>query len=359
VNNSTYGSVSVSPDQASYDHGTEVTIIALPAEGYKFDDWTGSSETNDTIVVTMNSDLTLTANFSSTTPETMSFQDGVSPDASYDGTSDVQIAGEWGWQQTKNHEGSNLNFDDFTSSLIKWDISSLPSNIEVSAAEITFFNYTVSSDEYEIYEVTKDWVASQTTWNIAKTGSDWETPGAKGSTDHGSTVLGTINMSNSWATQTYSLNSNGVALIQDWVDGTKTNNGFIIQDYTNTSRGQFVNEGDSDVNRRPKLTVTYTLKSAKARRTFSGNSLSSIRMYPNPSNAGQALNIELIGFEDETNATINIMDISGRIAYSTNVNTKDMVTVEQSINPGNLSAGMYMVVVRSSNKVINQRLIVR
>jgi len=85
----------------------------------------------------------------------------------------------------------------------------------------------------------------------------------------------------------------------------------------------------------------------------------SVKLYPNPTSSNAGLNIELKGFENETNATISIMDISGRIAYSTNVQTMDRNVVEQSLNTNGLAGGMYMVVVRSNNKVINQRLIVK
>ena len=313
--------------------------------------------TNDGSNLSASVEVTVTA--AGIDPETLSFQDGVSPDANYEGTHDVLIAGEWGYQQTTNYNGSNLIFDDYRSSLIKWDLSSIPSGASITSAEITFFNYTVSSDEYEIYEVTKDWVDSEATWMIAKTGQNWEIAGAKGSSDHGSTVLGTINMSGSWSTQTYPLNSDGVALIQSWIDGTKTNYGFIIQDYTNTSRGQFHKEADSDVNKRPKLTLTGTnLRSAKVKLDMESVQ-TIVKLYPNPTSSNAGLYVELTGFENETEATISIMDISGRIAYSTNVQTQDIASQRVSISLDGVSSGMYMVIVRSNNKMINQRLIVK
>jgi hypothetical protein len=97
----------------------------------------------------------------------------------------------------------------------------------------------------------------------------------------------------------------------------------------------------------------------RAEGLLTSSNASSVNIYPNPSEVGQALNIILKGFENETDATINIIDISGRIAYSTNVQTKDINVVEHSINTISLSAGMYMVVVRSSNKVINNRVVIK
>ena len=38
------GSVTVSPDQDSYDVGATVVITALPATGYSFGEWTGDDK---------------------------------------------------------------------------------------------------------------------------------------------------------------------------------------------------------------------------------------------------------------------------------------------------------------------------
>ncbi len=100
------------------------------------------------------------------------------------------------------------------------------------------------------------------------------------------------------------------------------------------------------------------VKSASARLDMAPMA-ATVKIYPNPAQSGEGLIVELKGFENETEATISIMDISGRIAYSTNVQTMDRSVVEQTLNTNGLSGGMYMVVVRGNNKVINQRLIVR
>ena len=56
------GGGTVSTEGGSFDSGTEVTIIATPNPGYKFIGW--SDETSaDEKIVTMNSDITISANF--------------------------------------------------------------------------------------------------------------------------------------------------------------------------------------------------------------------------------------------------------------------------------------------------------
>ncbi len=58
------GSISKSPDQATYEHGTVVTLTATPAAGYHFIGWTGDvTSSANPLDVTMDSSKTLTANF--------------------------------------------------------------------------------------------------------------------------------------------------------------------------------------------------------------------------------------------------------------------------------------------------------
>jgi uncharacterized protein (TIGR02145 family)/uncharacterized repeat protein (TIGR02543 family) len=66
-NPATGGSVTRNPEQTHYDVGTQVTVKATPASGYRFTGWSGVpsgvNTSNDSVIVTMNTNLTLTANF--------------------------------------------------------------------------------------------------------------------------------------------------------------------------------------------------------------------------------------------------------------------------------------------------------
>ena len=64
------GSVSLSPDQSSYEQGTVVDLTATPAAGWEFVEWTGDvSETSNPTSVTVNGDIATTAIFQETTPQ--------------------------------------------------------------------------------------------------------------------------------------------------------------------------------------------------------------------------------------------------------------------------------------------------
>ena len=69
------GSVAKSPDQATYNHGTTVTLTATPATGYAFFGWTGDvTGTTNPATVSMTANRNVTAIFvAATLPFTQNF----------------------------------------------------------------------------------------------------------------------------------------------------------------------------------------------------------------------------------------------------------------------------------------------
>lgn len=57
------GSGSISPSNGTYKKETEVTVTPRPAEGYKFDHWSGGHKENKSILVEMNSNKFITVYF--------------------------------------------------------------------------------------------------------------------------------------------------------------------------------------------------------------------------------------------------------------------------------------------------------
>ena len=65
----TGGTTNPSPNIYSYDIGAEISIEAIPDENYRFVDWTGdASGTINPIIITMDSDKSVTANFKAIPP---------------------------------------------------------------------------------------------------------------------------------------------------------------------------------------------------------------------------------------------------------------------------------------------------
>ncbi len=124
---------------------------------------------------------------------TISFQDGVSPSAGYSGTFDTYLNDD----EPSDNYGSSTEMlidgspDDY-GTLLKWDVSSIPSGESIQSASITLTAFNNTSDVYEVYEMKRDWVESQATWNEYASGNNWQTSGAQGTNDRGTIVLGTI-----------------------------------------------------------------------------------------------------------------------------------------------------------------------
>ena len=176
--------------------------------------------------------------------------------------------------------------------VIKWDISAIPSGEIIQSASITFTVFSSTGDVYEVYEMKRDWVESQATWNEYASGSSWETGGAQGSLDRGTTVLGTI--TGSTGSQTINLNSSGIALVQSWVDNPSSNFGITIQDYAGASDGMdFYSSEYATASWRPTFTVQYGSSGVVESRVSTGNDDAEERV----SNGNMSLNssdLELI-----------------------------------------------------------------
>ncbi|HJS59689.1 MAG TPA: DNRLRE domain-containing protein [Vicinamibacteria bacterium] len=203
--------------------------------------------------------LTITDN-DSATGATRSFQDGVSPASSYAGTKDTYISepnptSKFGTATTLRVDGDAGSGQDL-STLLTWDISSIPSGRTVQTATITILVTNKSAQPYQVFELKRPWVEGQASWNVYATGSAWSVPGAKGSLDRGSTVLGTVAAS-ALGSYTFTLNSSGVALVQSWVNAPSSNNGLIIANTTSSDDLIFSARHVSTTANRPKLTVTY------------------------------------------------------------------------------------------------------
>ena len=58
------GTVLRNPDETTYPDGEDVTLAAVPEDGYEFTGWSGASEAKtDAVIITMDGDKTITANF--------------------------------------------------------------------------------------------------------------------------------------------------------------------------------------------------------------------------------------------------------------------------------------------------------
>jgi hypothetical protein len=203
--------------------------------------------------------------FTFVTLQTKEFQDGVAPTPGYAGTRDAYIS-ENG-PDTANGTATTLLVDgddpsgstNDKSTLVLWDISDIPGDATVDTAAITI-NVTNVGSGYEIYQVLNNWQETGVTWNSASAGTPWQSPGADGVLDRGTTVVGVVNGGVTGSLSVV-VNQDGLDVVQSWIDGSAPNNGFIIADTSATNGLDFSSREVGAPLDRPKLSVTYSLPS--------------------------------------------------------------------------------------------------
>ncbi len=200
----------------------------------------------------------------SPTVSTKEFQNGLAPDGSYTGTSDTYIS----QNAPASNFGGNVDLqadgDDPSSTgndlatLIRWDLSAIPAEATVQSASITVSVINPSGEQYQFYQLLRAWDEAQANWNQAANGNNWESPGATGGSDRGSSLLTSVSAP---ATGVYalSLNAEGIAAIQRWVDGSSPNNGIVLVNSATTDGVDLDSSEAVSTIGRPKLSVTYSL----------------------------------------------------------------------------------------------------
>ncbi|RMG08712.1 MAG: DNRLRE domain-containing protein [Planctomycetota bacterium] len=200
---------------------------------------------------------------------TTRFQDGAWPSAAYRNTRDTIIK-----------EGAQaLNFGDLdrlrvttadigpagpTWTLLRWDLSAhVPPGAIVRSARITLTVLpTDTGPTNDFYELRRPWTegdstpGSGATWLTSDGSTPWQTAGAEGALDRGTTVLGSIG--GGLGPQTANLNAAGVALVQRWVDDPQSNYGLVLRG-SSPDGVDYASREAADPSERPLLEVTWEL----------------------------------------------------------------------------------------------------
>ena len=234
------------------------------------------------------STATATATPTETPPigqQTMTFQDGVSPNASYAGTTDVILAND---AEPNANLGGAENLETFFGeaeyrrSLMRWDLSALPGDATINGAAVELYRYegdAASSMQLALYRVTRDWaegtgwdlwpgpsyVPDGATWTLASPGTAWTTPGG----DFDATIVGQTtlpaDMANGWVSM------DATAAVRAWVEGGLPNYGLLLRPQSGEHTYHYYHSRNHSVpDRRPRLVVTYTVGVATATPTVTG-----------------------------------------------------------------------------------------
>jgi hypothetical protein len=196
-------------------------------------------------------------------PVTKTYQAGVSPSAAYAGARDTTLsenapAANYGAQNTLLVDGDDPGGTgrDLVS-LVAWDLRDVPPGSTVTAVSLRFQVLDVSHQGYSLFEAKRAWSEAEASWQRASASASWELAGARGASDRGTAVLGTVTGA-SLGSITVALNGEGIAAVQGWVNDPQKNHGFVLASTTNTNGLDLASREAAAATERPALVITYT-----------------------------------------------------------------------------------------------------
>lgn len=191
---------------------------------------------------------------------TQSFQNGVAPAINYAGAHDAYLA--QATPTTAHGSATTCRVDGDAGSgadevaLLSWDVSAVPTTSVVRAVTLRVNVTNTSASSYQVFALKRPWSETQTTWNSASTGAAWSTAGAKGASDRGTTVLGTV-AARATGAYTVTLNAAGVAVVQGWVKSPSTNYGFVVANASSADAVAVTSREGATASQRPRLSIGY------------------------------------------------------------------------------------------------------
>jgi len=211
----------------------------------------------------------------------MIFQDGVSPDGSYAGTTDVILANDEDNVAPNANLGGLDHLETFFGEreehrrcLMRWDLSALPGDATISSATVELYRYEGDAEsdmQITLYRLTRDWdegtgwdfwpdpgyVPDGATWALASPGTPWTTPGGDFDTTTVDQITLPAGMGNGW------VSLDATAAVHAWIEEGLPNYGLLLRplsgDYT---YHYFCSRNHGTASLRPRLVVTYTVGGA-------------------------------------------------------------------------------------------------
>jgi hypothetical protein len=190
---------------------------------------------------------------------TREYQEG----AGYAGMRDTELSGAdpnraFGSEEVLEVDGDEIEGKKLYA-LVRWDLSDLPAGAVVRSAVVTLNVVNESQGTgYSFYELKRPWNEAEATWKFAAAQQPWRIPGARSTSDRGSEVLGTVAPRTKGELKILLLPA-GEALIQSWIRTPASNHGMILANDANADGFKFSSREAPVHERRPKLTLTYTL----------------------------------------------------------------------------------------------------
>jgi hypothetical protein len=148
--------------------------------------------------------------------------------------------------------------------LIKFDLTSIPSTSIIDSAVLSLYISSNGPDNsgnsnFSVYNIKRVWTETGVTWNKYDGTNDWQTAGGTGANDYDSTALATTTIDATPAAKTEFQFTLSISAITNLVNGTTTNNGWLIRSSeASFDRHTFYSSDEgTETSSRPKLVITY------------------------------------------------------------------------------------------------------
>lgn len=158
---------------------------------------------------------------------------------------------------------NNDTANKYAHGLIKFDLSSLPANATIVSATLSLWtsgDLSNTNRTIQVYRLKTPFVEGQVNWNRSASGVNWQVAGAKGAKDKETNAIGSVLILANESLNTEKQIGLDPAKIQELVNGTYTNNGFIlIADTELDDRFNYKTSDTSNAVQRPKLVIQYVV----------------------------------------------------------------------------------------------------
>jgi hypothetical protein len=140
-------------------------------------------------------------------------------------------------------------------SLVKFDLSSIPSGARINSAILSLYYYTDLHDSpngriFNAYRLTQDWDEGTVTWNERQFGVAWISPGGDYTLEDN--VAGTVHTSaGEWISWTVT------EIVKDWIENGQPNYGFLIRNPNAEVGGASYYSSESTESELPILEINW------------------------------------------------------------------------------------------------------
>lgn len=150
---------------------------------------------------------------------------------------------------------------DVRRSLMKFDLSSIPAGSEITSATLRLYDtgadLATNTRTMFANRLKRAWVETEATWNQYSSGNNWATAGGgTNAADVDFTAFGNVSMPGTEVAGYVEITLNA-SMVQDWLDGTFTNNGLMLSMGTEIDDLHRFTSRENGSNK-PELVIVYT-----------------------------------------------------------------------------------------------------